>query len=94
MAPSYQACSLHNSNVYEKVHGTRGCGSKSHHCSSSENLSYKLIETQSDVDDAVKYLQSCSEVSLDLEFDRDRFAYGRCSDRVRFDSMKHFFFFD
>ena len=49
----------------------------------SKDTSYKLIKTQSEVVKAVEYLKSCSEVSLDLEFDRDRFAYGKRKRRDR-----------
>ena len=77
--------SFHNYNLYyHNVHGkfisSSVFGSRNGYSdtsrSSGESVSYKLIKTQSEVNEAVKCLQCCSEVSLDLEFDRDRFAYG------------------
>ncbi len=81
---SYHTFNLHNRNGYGKTHSSSSCIfggiSRSVADSSGDNnnkkVSYKLIKTQNEVNEAVEYLQSCSEVSLDLEFDRDRFAYG------------------
>ena len=77
---SFHASSLYNHNVHEKFLSSSILGSRSGYSdtsrSSGESVSYKLIKTQSEVNEADQCLQCCSEVSLDLEFDRDRFAYG------------------
>jgi len=40
------------------------------------NNAINLITSQSEVSKAVSELAACGEIALDLEFDRDRFAYG------------------
>jgi ribonuclease D len=52
--------------LFERAAGAK----KSHH------VKHKLVETQKDVISAVNDLMTYTEIGLDLEFDRDKYAYG------------------
>ena len=41
-----------------------------------KNFAHKYIANQDEFNDAVVDLKQCTEIALDLEFDRDRYAYG------------------
>eukprot|EP01041_Mallomonas_annulata_P003596 gene3596-7148_t len=52
-----------------------GSGLNHLHNSDSANK-VVFVESNSDVEKAAKILESCSEIGVDLEFDRDRYSYG------------------